>query len=229
MLIFYPIIIYFQLYIDQSSIVLFNYKLNSNYINATNMLINNIGYRETSIPSNFNGITAFELNPGKYNIKMKHANTNLQWSIFTKYQKIMTSQHNLNDIIVNNSTLVSYKYYSNNNHMLHFAYQIVLPVQDNQIEFTVNIDGITYTKISNNGFSIYKNITLQSGYHFISITSKSSTNWCSCPSTGNGFMTGRYFYAWIEELTNIKVHPFALSLESNFNLIYIYIIHFLIK
>ena len=226
MLIFYPIIIYFQLYIDQPSIVLFNYKLNSNYINATNLLINNVGYRETSIPSNFNGITAFELNPGKYNLKMKHMDTNLDWKTFTKYQKIMTSQHNLNDIIVNNSTLVSYKYYSNNNHMLHFAYQIVLPPKDNQIEFTVNIDGITYTKISNNGFSIYKNITLYPGYHFITITSKSSTNWCSCPSIGNGYMTGRYFYAWINKQDEHDLIPSSMLSKYSINIMYI--IHLLI-
>ena len=32
------------------------------YNNETSLMINNIPYRETSIPNNFNGITAFELN-----------------------------------------------------------------------------------------------------------------------------------------------------------------------
>ena len=229
MLLFYTFILYQQLYIDHPSIVLFNYKLNSNNLNTTSMLINNIKYRETSIPNNFNGITALELKPGEYNLKMNHNNTNLQWLIFTDYEKIMQSQHNLNDIIINNSTLVSYKYYSNNNHILHLAYQIVLPKQNSTIQFTLNIDGNEFNTESNNGFSIYKNISLLKGYHNIKIISKSSSNWCSCPSYKNGFYNGRYFYAWINKINENPItinNKYSTYATYSFNLIYL--IHLLI-
>lgn len=218
----------FGLYLQNKSIILFNYK--SNYNNETSLMINNIPYRETSIPNNFNGITAFELNSGYYNFNLKHRETDLHWQIFPNWQKIMSTQHKLNDIIVDNTTLVSYKYYSDKSHILHMAYQIVLPQQNNTIKFIINIDGIITTINSNNGLSIYKNISLLEGLHYINIYSKSHVRWCSCPSIKNGFSNGRYFYAWIEPIGS-QLELFTKKIKSvlNINLLYVHIVRLMIK
>ena len=132
----------------------------------------------------------------------------------TKYQTIIPSQHILNNIIINNSSPVSHSYYTKNNHFLYLAYQInLLPQNKNGIiNFYVKINNnIIYTsKASKNGFSFYKKVKMNKGYHNISITSLSNDNWGSCPSLNNGFSYGRYFYTWIQ---NIK--PDLLSLKFN--------------
>ena len=72
-----------SIYLNEKSIVLFDY--NSN--NTNTLTINNIPYRETSIPKNFNGTIAFEINPGYYNFNTIYPNNKLNWKIFTKWQK----------------------------------------------------------------------------------------------------------------------------------------------
>lgn len=188
-------------YLHDTRIVLFNYNLIKNdYNKYTHLQINNIGFRETGISSNFDGITAFKLKAGNYNFSMKHANSELTWKIFSNYDKIIDSHHTLNSIIISNNTLISHNYEYPKSHILHIAYQNVLPFSNNSIQFILQIDGFEYIHNSHNGYSIYKNITLQKGKHFIKISTKSDSKWCSCPSINDGFSNGRYFYAWVEPI-----------------------------
>ena len=214
------------IFIEDKSIVLFNYT--SNY-KPTNLLINNVPYRETSIPKNFNGITAFEFNKGYYDFKLKNNEPNLKWKLFTNCQRIMSSQHKLNDIVINNTTLVSQKYYSDKAHLLHLAYQLILPKQNDNIEFIIDIDGQITKKITNNGISIYKFINLDAGIHYITIYSKSNNNWCSCPSMNTGFSSGRYFYSWIEPMeSHLQLFKKNIKKIFSINLLSIHIIHLMI-
>tara|TARA_Y100001954_G_scaffold224594_1_gene264190 strand:+ start:62 stop:739 length:678 start_codon:yes stop_codon:yes gene_type:complete len=224
------IFIYYILsvYLQDKSVILFNYK--SSLYDNTRLLINNIPYRETGVPPNFTGNIAFEFNPGYYNFNLNNDLNKLYWRIFPNWRKIMSTQHKLNDIIVRNTNLVSYNYYSDKDHILHFAYQMALFKQNNNIQFIIEIDNEKTIINSNNGLSIYKNITLIKGYHNINIYSKTNSTWCSCPSIQNGFTNGRYFYAWIEPIDN-QVELFTNNIKKifNINLIYIHIIHLMIQ
>ena len=62
--------IIFSIYINQNSVVLFNYKSNTN----NTLLINNVPFRETSILNNTNANIAFQLNKGYYTFSNLYPN-----------------------------------------------------------------------------------------------------------------------------------------------------------
>ena len=176
---FFIINIILSVYINQISVVLFNYKSNTN----NTLLINNIPFRETSITNNTNGIIAFKLNKGNYTFNTLYPNKYLNYKIYSNWEKIMDNSHMLNDIIIKNNELINFQYYSNKNHILHISYLINLFSKNQSlIKFILNIDNIKYIYNTNSGLSLYKNLTLTSGVHHISIITKSDTYWCSCPS-----------------------------------------------
>lgn len=182
--------------IPEKNILLFKYN--------DNLTINDIKYRETSIPPNFNGVFALEMDRGSYYF---NAN-NLSLKTFNKYE-ILPVQNDYNNKIINNSTLVNYNYSCIKSHKLHIAYQIVLyPCNKctsiNKPNISLVIDNIVYnTPVQNNGYSVYKNITLPRGQHTVKIISNSNTNWCSILSKGDGFESARHLYSWIE-YTNLR-------------------------
>ena len=211
MLVFITFIIA-NLYLDDTSIVLFKYhKLYDNYIhdtptNLTFISINNAKYRESSVPSNMDGIFALEMKPAYYNVSINNNNYLLDWNIFYNYHKIMIPYHKLNDIVISNSTLVNMKYNYSYEHILHITYQNILTKSFNIITFNINIDGNVYSEKTNHGVSIYLKKKLETGTHFIEITTNSKQYWCSCPSMKNGYTNCRYFYAWIEPVYKINTY-----------------------
>lgn len=220
--------IIFSIYINQNSVVLFNYKSNTN----NTLLINNVPFRETSILNNTNANIAFQLNKGYYTFSTLYPNKYLNYKVFSKWEKIIDKTHILNDIIIKNNELINFQYYSNKNHVLHISYLINLISKNNSlIKFILNIDNFKYTYYTNSGLSLYKNLTLSPGIHHVYITTKSNTFWCSCPSIKNGFQNGRYFYSWIEPIENrINIYSnIKQKLTINFNLFVINLIHFMIK
>ena len=220
--------IIFSIYINQNSVVLFNYKSNTN----NTILINNVPFRETSILNNTNANIAFQLNKGYYTFSTLYPNKYLNYKVFSKWEKIIDKTHILNDIIIKNNELINFQYYSNKNHVLHISYLINLISKNNSlIKFILNIDNFKYTYYTNSGLSLYKNLTLSPGIHHVYITTKSNTFWCSCPSIKNGFQNGRYFYSWIEPIENrINIYSnIKQKLTINFNLFVINLIHFMIK
>ena len=54
------------------------------------------------------------------------------------------------------------------------------------------------------GYSIYKNITLPKGQHFVKIIVDSENEWCSNPSKGTGFESGRYLFSWTEGINDMS-------------------------
>ena len=209
----------------EKSIILFTY--NSNGLPLNSLYINKIKYRETCIQSNNDGIFALELNPGIYSFETEYGEPHI--NKFTNYQTIMPIKHNLNDIIINNNTLVSHSYYSEKEHYLYIAYQISLVPQYNNQSITfyvkINNNTIYIQKVIQNGFSYYKKIKMYKGHHSISITTITNNNWCSCPSINTGFSYGRYFYSWIQ---NIENNSITINNINNYKLNIVRLIHSII-
>ena len=133
------------------SIVLFTY--NSFGLPDNSLYINNIKYRESCIQSEQTGIFALELNPNTYSFETKY--NSLEINKFTNYKTIISNQHQLNNIIINNNTLVSHEYYSQKKHYLYIVYQInLLPQYNNQsILFDVKINNnIIHSEKTHSGF-----------------------------------------------------------------------------
>lgn len=99
------------------------------------------------------------------------------------------------------TTLASYNYTYKKPHKLYIAYQIIIDNCTNQYSFnipltmTLFIDKQEYSIThQQNGVSLYKNITLPEGNHYVKIITNS----------GNGFESGRYLVSWIVEYED---HP----------------------
>ena len=168
-----------------------------------NLTINDIKYRESSIPPQFDGVFALEVDKGSYSFDA----TNFTLRTFDNY-KVIPVENTLTNIKLNNggTTLASYNYTYKKPHKLYIAYQIIIDNCTNQYSFntpptmTLFIDKQEYSIThQQNGFSLYKNITLPEGNHYVKIITNSGNNWCSNPSKGNGFESGRYLVSWIVE------------------------------
>jgi len=183
-----------------------------------NLTINDIKYRESIIPPQFNGVFALEFNKGSYAFNA----TNFTLRTFDNYE-VIPVENTLTDIKLGDgeTTLVSYNYIYNKPHKLHIVYQIVGEPCYSQCIFnhpnmTLYVNNLEYLiQPQQGGYSIYKNITLPEGRHFVKVIAESNGDWCSIPTRGDGFTTGRYLYSWIEEN---KDHP-NLYIQSGLYLI----------
>jgi len=168
-----------------------------------NLTIDGIKYRESSIPAGFNGVFALEVDPGYYAFNA----TNLTTMAFGNYT-VIPVENTLVDIKFNvgDTTLASYNYTYIKPHKLHIAYQIVVNPCFSQCavtppKMTLYVNNLEYVIPSQqNGFSIYKNITLPHGQHFVKVIAESNGDWCNMMTKGDGFEAGRYLYSWTEEV-----------------------------
>lgn len=198
--------------IQDKSILLMTYN--------NNLTINNIKYRESSIPPEFNGVFAIEVNKGSYDFDA----TNFTLRTFDDYE-VLPVQNSLSDMKVaeGETTVISYNYTYKKPHKLHIAYQIVTEPCSPQCISPV--DHPTMTLYVNNleylipqqkgGFSIYQNITLSEGQYQVKVIAQSTQEWCSMPTKGDGFEAGRYLYMWTELKDD---HP-GLFIQSGLYLI----------
>lgn len=174
-----------------------------------NLTINDIKFRESSIPSEFNGVFALEVNRGSYAFSA----TNFTLRTFDNYE-VLPVENTLADIKVTNgeTTVTSYNYTYKKPHKLHIAYQIVTEHCSPQCitpfdypKMTLYVNNLGYLiPQQNGGFSIYKNVSLPEGQHQVKIIAQSTQEWCSIPTKGDGFEAGRYLYMWTELETD---HP----------------------
>jgi len=177
-----------------------------------NLTINDVKYRESSIPPQFNGIFALEVNRGSYAFNA----SNFTLKTFEKYE-VLPVDNTLSNMKVaeGETTITSYNYTYKNPHKLHIAYQIVTDPCLSLTEYpniTLYVNNINYAiPQQKGGFSIYKNISLSEGYHTVKIISQSTQEWCSIPTKGDGFEAGRYLYMWVE----LENNPIELYIRSS--------------
>jgi len=179
--------------IQDKSILLMTYN--------NNLTINDIKYRETCIPSDFNGVFAIEVNRGSYAFDAD----NFTLRTFDNYE-VIPVENTLDNIKLSEgyTTLESYNYTYKRPHKLHIAYQII-------VEPCISVCNIEYPNLTlyintnkypiphqEHGYSIYKNISLSRGHYSIRIISESTQDWCSLPTKGDGFEAGRHLYIWTE-------------------------------
>ena len=192
-----------------------------------NLTINDIKYRESSIPAEFNGVFALEVDKGSYAFNA----TNFRLRTFDDYE-VLPVENTLTNMKIpeGETTITSYNYTYKRQHKLHIAYQIVMEPCSSQCNSTIDYPNMTLY-VNNleylipqqkGGFSIYKNISLPQGHYTVKIIAQSNQEWCSLPTKGDGFEAGRYLYMWTELETNKNEIYMRCSL-------YFMLLYFIIK
>ena len=212
------------IYVQKNKVLFFEYFNYKN--NSISIHINNNAYRESSILPKENGNFAVLVNSGIYNIQTEiHKNNNFYE--FNQYDVdyILYSKNLLKDILIYSNAkwkvIDSIDYNEKVDHILYIASTINFFGINNfnyNIRIVVNNIPIIFENKDSSTFNFFTTIYNTKGIYNIrlEVQNLDNNNICSCPSIGNGFISGRHLTAWIyKNHKSLLLDPVFGKLEEN--------------